>query len=122
AACLAHDIGNPPFGHSGEYAIRSFFTEMDKETRSMMEERLTPQQIKDLELFEGNSNALRILTNNFNESTEGGYKLTYTTLASIVKYPSASYEGFNKSTGLISTKKSGYFTSELEIYKDIAET
>lgn len=122
AACLAHDIGNPPFGHSGEYAIRSFFTEMDKETRSMMEERLTPQQIKDLELFEGNSNALRILTNNFNESTEGGYKLTYTTLASIVKYPSASYEGFNKSTGLISTKKSGYFTSELDIYKDIAET
>lgn len=122
AACLAHDIGNPPFGHSGEYAIRTFFKEMNKEDRTIMEERLTEQQIKDFELFEGNSNALRILTNNFNESAEGGYKLTYTTLASIVKYPCASHEGFDKKTGLISTKKSGFFSSELDTYEDIAKT
>ena len=122
AACLAHDIGNPPFGHSGEYAIRTFFKELDKETKAEMQQHLTEHQIKDLELFEGNSNALRILTNNFNETAEGGYKLTYTTLASIVKYPCASHEGFDKSTGLISTKKSGFFVSESDIYEDIAAT
>lgn len=122
AACLAHDIGNPPFGHSGEYAIRTFFKELDNETKAAIKEQLTERQIKDFELFEGNSNALRILTNNFNERAEGGYKLTYTTLASIVKYPCASHEGFDKSTGLISTRKSGFFNSETDIYKDIAET
>ncbi|MCB9044777.1 MAG: deoxyguanosinetriphosphate triphosphohydrolase [Chitinophagales bacterium] len=122
AACLAHDIGNPPFGHSGEYAIRTFFKELDNDTKAEIHKRLTEQQVKDFELFEGNSNALRILTNNFNEKAEGGYKLTYTTLASIVKYPCASHEGFNKSTGLIATRKSGFFNSEIDIYKDIAET
>lgn len=122
AACLAHDIGNPPFGHSGEYAIRTFFKELDNDTKAAIQAQLTPGQVKDLELFEGNSNALRILTNNFNEAEEGGYKLTYTTLASIVKYPCASHEGFNKKNGLIATRKSGYFQSETETYKDIAET
>ncbi|MCB0699583.1 MAG: deoxyguanosinetriphosphate triphosphohydrolase [Chitinophagales bacterium] len=122
AACLAHDIGNPPFGHSGEYAIRTFFKELDDATKQAIGERLTEKQIQDFELFEGNSNALRILTNNFNENEEGGYKLTYTTLASIVKYPCASHEGFDKSTGLIATKKSGYFNSEADTYKHIADT
>ncbi len=122
AACLAHDIGNPPFGHSGEDAIRTFFRELDIDTKTAIHERLTEKQLKDFELFEGNSNALRILTNNFNEDEQGGYKLTYTTLASIVKYPCASYEGFNKANGLIATRKSGYFNNETGIYKDIADT
>lgn len=122
AACLAHDIGNPPFGHSGEYAIRTFFRELDETTKKEIQERLTPEQIKDFEAFEGNSNALRILTNNFNEEEEGGYRLTFTTLASIVKYPCASYEGFNKKTGLIATRKSGYFEKETATYQDIADT
>ncbi len=121
AACLAHDIGNPPFGHSGEDAIRTYFTELEGDLKKKIHESLTPNQLKDFELFEGNSNALRILTNNFNENEEGGYKLTYTTLASIVKYPCASSEGFKK-TGLIATKKSGFFDSELQIYRSIAKT
>jgi dGTPase len=122
SACLAHDIGNPPFGHSGEDAIRSFFNGIDGEMRKIIHDSLSVNQIKDFEYFEGNSNALRVLTNSFNEPEPGGYKLTYTTLASLVKYPCASSEGFNKASGLIATKKSGFFDSELETYTRIANT
>ena len=82
---------------------------------------MSENQLKDFEKFEGNSNALRVLTNSFNEPEPGGYKLTYTTLASLVKYPCSSSEGFNKQTGLIATKKSGFFDSELETYRQIAD-
>lgn len=122
AACLAHDIGNPPFGHSGEDAIRSYFTELDGNTRQRLCNELTENQRKDFELFEGNSNAFRVLTHSFNEAEPGGYKLTYATLASIVKYPCRSAEGFTKQTGLIATKKSGFFDSEVDVFADIAQT
>lgn len=115
AACLAHDIGNPPFGHSGEYAIRKFFTGLDEKERAAIHGAMTAEQVKDFELFEGNSNALRILT----KDNGGEYNLTYTTLASIVKYPSSSASGFKK-TGLIATKKSGFFSSELSEYTAMA--
>ncbi|RYE25035.1 MAG: deoxyguanosinetriphosphate triphosphohydrolase [Sphingobacteriales bacterium] len=121
AACLAHDIGNPPFGHSGEDAIRTYFTGLTGDTQKIIHDGLSENQRKDFELFEGNSNALRILTDSFSELEPGGYRLTYTTLASIVKYPCASAEAFNKKTGLIATKKSGFFDSELETYQAIAE-
>ena len=121
AACLAHDIGNPPFGHSGEDAIRTFFANLEGDAKAKLS-KLTANQVKDLENFEGNSNALRTLIHNYNESEEGGYKLTYTTLAAIVKYPSSSAEGFNKKTGLIATKKSGFFDSESKVYQHIAAT
>ena len=120
SACLAHDIGNPPFGHSGEDAIRAFFSSLDGDARKVIHDSMSANQLKDFEYFEGNSNALRVLTNSFNEPEPGGYKLTYTTLASLVKYPCSSSEGFNKKTGLIATKKSGFFDSELETYKQIA--
>lgn len=119
AACLAHDIGNPPFGHSGEDAIRTYFLEIEGETKKIIHDSFTNNQLKDFELFEGNSNALRTLTHSFNEAEPGGYKLTYTTLASIVKYPCASDEGFQNS-GLIATKKSGFFDSEISTYTSIA--
>lgn len=121
AACLAHDIGNPPFGHSGEDAIRAFFSELGGSDRDILNERLTLNQWKDLEFFEGNSNALRILTTSFNEPEPGGYKLTFSTLAAIVKYPCSSSEGFNKGTGLIATKKSGFFDTEVAVFADIAQ-
>ncbi|RYG46948.1 MAG: dNTP triphosphohydrolase [Chitinophagaceae bacterium] len=120
AACLAHDIGNPPFGHSGEDAIRHYFTGLSSEARGSLYEGMTENQIKDFELFEGNSNAFRILTHSFNESEPGGYKLTYATLASIVKYPCISREGFDKRTGLIATKKSGFFDSEIATFTGMA--
>ncbi len=120
SACLAHDIGNPPFGHSGEDAIRAFFNSLDGDARKIIHDSMSTNQLKDFEYFEGNSNALRVLTNSFNEPEPGGYKLTYTTLASLVKYPCSSSEGFNKKKGLIATKKSGFFDSELETYQQIA--
>lgn len=120
AACLAHDIGNPPFGHSGEDAIRTYFDGLSGEMKDIIHGGLSPNQLRDFEKFEGNSNALRTLTNKFNEKEEGGYRLTYTTLASIVKYPCASVSGFDKKTGLISTKKSGFFDSEKGIFESIA--
>lgn len=119
AACLGHDIGNPPFGHSGEEAIRSYFKQLEGDMRKRMHEGLSANQLKDFELFEGNSNAFRILTHRFNEQ-DSSYKLTYATLAAIVKYPCSSSEGFDKKTGLIATKKSGFFDSEIGTYEDIA--
>ncbi len=120
AACLAHDIGNPPFGHSGEDAIRSYFTELDDATARLLQDELSYNQLRDFQKFEGNSNAFRILTHNFNEAGRGGYKLTHTTLASIVKYPCTSAEGFNKASGKISCKKSGFFDSELSTYEALS--
>jgi dGTPase len=121
SACLAHDIGNPPFGHSGEDAIRSYFTELEGDAEKIITSSISSNQLRDFQKFEGNSNAFRILTHNFNEPVSGGYNLTLTTLASIVKYPCTSTEGFNKASGLISCKKSGFFDSEMNTYKTVAE-
>lgn len=120
AACLAHDIGNPPFGHSGEDAIRAFFTNLEGDTKSKIHRALTPNQLLDFEKFEGNSNAFRTLTHHFNETEKGGYRLTYSTLASIIKYPCTSERGFNKQLG-IAAKKSGFFDTEISTYQTIAE-
>lgn len=118
AACLAHDIGNPPFGHSGEDAIRTFFTELEGDTRRRFESELSENQQKDFRFFEGNANAFRTLTHSFNEPRQGGFQLTYTTLASIVKYPTDSLNGFNKQQ--LFTKKSGFFDSEINTWQSIA--
>lgn len=119
AACLAHDIGNPPFGHSGEDAIRHYFTSLDAATAMHLQDSMSANQWADFTRFEGNSNAFRILTHNFNE-VSSAYNITQTTLAAIVKYPASSESGFNKATGLISTKKSGFFDSERETWESIA--
>jgi dGTPase len=116
-ACIAHDIGNPPFGHSGEDAIRNYFNEMSGKTQELLENGLTKNQLADFKNFEGNANAFRILTSIFGKA---GLKLTYTTLASIIKYPIDSENGFNKKLG-ISAKKSGFFDSEIETYLDIVK-
>lgn len=90
AACLAHDLGNPPFGHSGEKAISTFFSEgkgVRLKEKQPNGEQLSPMEWEDLIHFEGNANAFRILTHQFEGRRKGGFVLTYTTLASIVKYP-----------------------------------
>ena len=111
AACLAHDMGNPPFGHSGERAISSFFAEGEGLT---LKEELSPMEWEDLTHFEGNANAFRLLTHQFIGRRKGGYVMTYSTLASIVKYPFASCYAGNKS-------KFGFFLTEEEDYKRIAK-
>jgi len=118
AGCLAHDIGNPPFGHSGEDAIRTFFRGLEGAGRERFVAELSPNQQKDFLFFEGNANAFRTLTYHFNEREPGGFRLTYATLASIVKYPADSLNGFNKQQ--LATKKSGFFDSEIDTYKEIA--
>jgi dGTPase len=115
-ACLAHDIGNPPFGHSGEEAIRTFFENVSGNLKDTFESELTENQQNDFLKFEGNANTFRLLTHN----TLGIHRMAYTTLASIVKYPSTSTSGFNKKNGNISTKKSGFFDIDVEKYKVVA--
>src|SRR6202000_283301 len=90
AGCLAHDIGNPPFGHSGEDAIRTFFRELEGDAKQRFETTLPENQQGDFTFFEGNANAFRTLTHHFNEDAPGGFRLTYATLASIIKYPADS--------------------------------
>lgn len=116
AASLAHDLGNPAFGHSGEAAISRYFTDGDGRN---YEKVLTPEQWKDVTHFEGNANALRMLTHSFKGKGNGAFALTYSTLAAIVKYPCASIAGHEKST--IYRKKYGFFESEQATFKNIAE-
>ena len=116
AACLAHDLGNPPFGHSGEQAISTFFSEGKGQALRDMEldgAKLSPGQWEDLTHFEGNANAFRLLTHQFEGRRKGGFVLTYSTLAAIVKYPYASSLAGSKS-------KFGFFTTEEEGYRRIA--
>ena len=111
AACLAHDLGNPPFGHSGEKAISTFFSEGKG---LALKSQISPKEWEDLTHFEGNANAFRLLTHQFLGRRKGGFVMTYSTLASIVKYPFPSILAGNKS-------KFGFFTSEEEDYLKIAQ-
>jgi dGTPase len=111
AACLAHDLGNPPFGHSGEKTIGEFFSNGNGK---VFQERLTPQQWDDLTHFEGNANSFRTLVHQFKGRRPGGFAMTYSTLASIVKYPYSSTHAGKKG-------KFGFFTSEKEIFEKIAD-
>lgn len=118
AACLAHDMGNPPFGHAGEKAISSFFAE--GEGKKLLHykvpetgEQLTPSQWNDITRFDGNANAFRILTHQFHGRRKGGFVMTYPTLAAIVKYPFSS--------SLSIKNKFGFFESERDTYKKIAD-
>ncbi len=111
AACLAHDLGNPPFGHSGEKALSQYFKTAD----TKFKERFTEKEWCDLTNFEGNANALRLLTHAFNGRRKGGFALTYSTIAAIVKYPWES----NK-IEKVGKKKYGFFQSELADFQKIA--
>ena len=111
AACLAHDMGNPPFGHSGEKAISKYFAE-GKGT--VVKNMVSPNEWLDLTNFEGNANAFRVLTHQFNGRRKGGFALTCTTLASLVKYPFGAEAASGKK------HKYGYFNSERETFEEIA--
>lgn len=115
AACLAHDLGNPAFGHSGESAISAYFTEG---AGKAYQADVSDQQWKDLTHFEGNANALRILTHPYAGKGYGGFSLTYSTMAAIAKYPCASTAGHNKKE--IWRKKYGFFQSEQAVFEKIA--
>lgn len=112
AACLAHDLGNPPFGHSGEKAIGTFFSE-GKGGDLKQEVEKEGGRWTDFTHFEGNANAIRLLTHQFIGRRKGGFVMTYSTLASIVKYPYSSELSGKK-------QKFGFFASEEESFQKIA--
>jgi len=120
SGCLAHDIGNPAFGHSGEEAISNFFVVnegMSVEGQAL-KSLYSASEWADLTSFEGNANAIRVLTQGFAGKSETGLGITLTTLASILKYPCSSSDRNKK---IKHRKKYGYFQSEKSIFTEIAE-
>jgi len=115
AAALSHDIGNPPFGHSGEKAIGEYFISGNGKN---FKAELTSKEYEDLCRFEGNANGFKILTQS-REGREGGLRLSYATLGAFTKYPKESLP--KKPTQHIADKKYGVFQSEINEFKAVAE-
>ncbi|HLG32139.1 MAG TPA: deoxyguanosinetriphosphate triphosphohydrolase [Ignavibacteriaceae bacterium] len=120
AACIAHDIGNPPFGHSGESAIAEYFkTGRGKEFKSKIENK----KWNDVIIYEGNAQGFRIITTLQNPDVKGGLQLTFAALAAFTKYPRESYSSaqLSKVEKKKAYKKFGFFQAEKNIFKEIAE-
>ena len=111
AACLAHDLGNPPFGHSGEKAIQTFFSEGAGQS---LKSAVSSEFWDDITHYEGNANGFRILTHRFKGRRQGGFVMTYPMLAAIVKYPFASSLAGDHG-------KFGFFTSEAATYQKVVD-
>lgn len=115
AAALAHDIGNPPFGHSGEKAIGEYFKNGNGQ---QYKSQITEKEFQDIIDFEGNANGFKLLTET-REGVDGGLRLSYATLGAFMKYPKESLP--KKSTKHIADKKFGFFQSDKKNFKDVAE-
>ena len=115
AAAVTHDIGNPPFGHSGEKAIGEYFKTGNG---LFFKSQMTEKEYQDLIDFEGNANGFKILTQN-REGVSGGLRLSYATLGAFLKYPKESLP--KKPTPHIVDKKYGVFQSEKEAFKDVVQ-
>ncbi|KAA3620818.1 MAG: dNTP triphosphohydrolase [Flavobacterium sp.] len=115
AASLAHDIGNPPFGHSGEKAIGNYFKNGNGKR---FRDQLSEKEYQDLIDFEGNANGFKILTETKN-GVQGGLRLTYATLGAFMKYPKESLP--KKPTTHIADKKFGVFQTDTSFFKDVAK-
>lgn len=111
SACLAHDIGNPPFGHAGEYAVQDWFcTGANERYTNSLNER----ELLDFRTFDGNAQGFRVINVVENEREQGGFRLTCPTIASIVKYPRSSFEAAQ-----IQSKKFNYYQSERDLFAEI---
>jgi dGTPase len=113
AASLAHDVGNPPFGHSGETAISEYFRK--NEVATTIQQKVTSEEWADLVSFEGNAQGYRLI----NQALHG-LKLTYATLGAFTKYPRQSVLD-EKVAGRASQKKYGFFQSEKAIFNEMAD-
>lgn len=124
AASLVHDVGNPPFGHYGEFIIQDFFTnffrEKFKQDMDFYGNKWILSELYDFKKFEGNAQALRQLARLQYLRDEYGLNLSFPTLATIMKYPRCSYEGNDPEKG-VSYKKFGYFQSEGMYYEEIVD-
>lgn len=114
AGCLCHDIGNPAFGHSGEDAIASYFERNEATLKPLFYDK----EWADFINFEGNANAIRVLTNQQQGKDAGGTQLTYSTLASIAKYPC---ESIAKQKGILHRKKFGFFQNSKTVFQDVVK-
>ena len=118
--CLAHDIGNPPFGHFGEEAIKTWFQNNDLSSKFCQDDKTThskfPRLLADLKDFDGNPQGFRILTRLHTEIDEFGLNLSYSALLASIKYPACP--DTKKSSGW---RKSGIFNSEWPLYRDICD-
>lgn len=121
AACLAHDIGNPPFGHSGEKAISQWFSNEFTNENSLFSKLRVDQQ-KEFSEFEGNAQGFRILTQLENEHFNGGLQLTHAVLATFSKYPRVAHLPSTTQDDYIGAKKHGYLLSEKKYFDDIAKS
>ena len=119
AACLAHDIGNPPFGHSGEDAIQHWF--LTSPVALALHDKLSKEQFEDFARFEGNAQGFRILSRLQMPDNLGGLQLTCATLGAFAKYPVDSGLPPTARTGA-STKKFSFFLSEADLFRSVAET
>jgi dGTPase len=117
AASLAHDLGNPPFGHSGEDAIRHWFSTSARAQEARAS--FTPSEVRDLECFEGNAQGFRIITR-LQMPDNPGLRLTHATLAAFTKYPRASLLPAEAKSGGASAKKFGFFQSEAGLFEQVA--
>lgn len=115
AAALSHDIGNPPFGHSGEKAIGEYF--LNGKGKKYKQE-LTPKEYQDLVSFEGNANGLMVLSSSM-FGNEGGLRISYATLGAFMKYPKESLP--IKPTNRIADKKYGFFQADKEFVQGVAD-
>lgn len=118
---LIHDLGNPPFGHFGEEAVKKFFTDYFEKDEDIKNGKILSELEKaDFTNFDGNVQTLRILSKLYYFGDEFGYNLTYSSLSSIIKYPSNSIEGnLGKDSAEIAKKKFGYFVTENDTYNEI---
>lgn len=119
AACLAHDIGNPPFGHSGEDAIQSWFRRSEKEEKHF---GLDGVQREDFRHFEGNAQGFRNLTQIENYKGHGGLQLTCAVLGAFSKYPRSSMVAIEPDDKYPGVKKNGFFNAERSNFVEIAGT
>lgn len=123
---LVHDLGNPPFGHFGEEAIKAFFRDYFNSSEYKQYEKNIQSPLSEIERadflnFDGNVQTFRILSKLYYFGDECGYNLTYTTLSSCIKYPSSSLEGNKGENKEIAKKKFGYFQTEKDKYQSISE-
>ena len=122
-AGLIHDIGNPPFGHFGEDTIREWFQKnlpVMEYHGTPIDTILTSQMREDFYHFEGNAQALRLVSKLHFLVDENGMNLTYALLSTIIKYPVSSLE-MNPKSGDIKDRKMGYYFADQEIFEDISK-
>lgn len=117
AACLAHDIGNPPFGHAGEYAIREWF---DRAVQQGQLDQLSSEEQADVRQFEGNAQGLRLITRIDGHPEDGGMRLTFATLGTYLKYPWLSHTISEDTQQAYQRHKFGCYQSEKHILENIA--